>query len=135
MSFTSRSSLHRVLWLDTLTSSLMTLSLLVLSAPLSTWFGLPQTFLLTVGALLVPWCIGLGVLASRTTPNATAVRGILFGNAVWVLASVVFLASNLWSPTPFGQAFIAIQAAVVAGVIWLQYTGSNRAQALSGGTA
>lgn len=89
-------------------------------------FGLPTNSMHIVGTALIPWAgfviyLGLGKLV---LPAAFWV--VIAGNALWVLASFVLLATGWLSLTPLGTAFLLLQALVVAGFAAVQFYALRR---------
>jgi hypothetical protein len=90
--------------------------------------GIPAAVLTPVGAFLVVYAAALWYIGSRSRPNRPAVRVVVAGNLLWVLASVVAAVAGWWSPTALGIAFLIAQAAAVALFAELQFTGMRRGQ-------
>jgi hypothetical protein len=91
-----------------------------LSGPL----GLSQTFLSTVGWLLLPVAL-LFFWIARTGSRPLAMVGLI-GNEAWVVASAI--AIPVLQPTLLGAVVIAGQAAAVAAIAWFEYHGLKRAR-------
>lgn len=93
----------------------------LLAAPL----GTSAPWLVGVGLFLVVYALGLVALAAPTTIPRTGAWTVVIGNAAWVAASVVVaLAGDL---TVLGVVVVLVQAAAVALLAELQYTGLRRA--------
>lgn len=120
-------ALRRALLLDAAASGGMGVLLLVAASSLESLLGLPLSLLRYAGAVLVPFAAILVWVATR----AHAPRGLawtIFGaNVLWTVASVLLLVSGLVVPTVLGGIFVLVQAAVVAGFAYLEYSGLRRA--------
>ena len=113
-------SVPRVLLLDAVTSGGMGVLFLLASGPLESLLGLPAALLRGVGLFLVPFAGFLVWLAPRAGALQQVVRLVAVGNVLWIVASVLLLASGRVDPTPFGTAFVVLQAAVVAVFAYLE---------------
>jgi hypothetical protein len=91
------------------------------------WLGVPGAFLAGVGAFLLVFAAFVGRLSAQAMPHRGAVIAVIAANALWALDSMLLLAADWFSPTTVGQVVIALQAAGVAGLAALQYTGLRRA--------
>lgn len=118
---------QRVLILDAAMSGAAGVAMIAGAALLAPLLALPQPLLQIAGALLIPWTIALALLA-RGAVSPGALKAVIAVNLAWVAASiaVIFAATpNLW-----GIAFIAAQAAAVAGFAALQIAALKRNTAL-----
>lgn len=95
------------------------------AAPLSALLGLPAALLFYAGLSLFP--IAAFMVWTALRRQAPAVCVVIAGNAAWVLASIVVLVG--FSPTVLGYVFVIVQAAAVAFLAELEYTGLRRAAA------
>ncbi len=120
-------ALRRALLLDAAASGGMGVLLLVAASSLESLLGLPLSLLRYAGAVLVPFAAIVVWVATR----AHVLRGLawtIFGaNVLWTVASVLLLVSGLVVPTVLGGIFVLVQAAVVAGFAYLEYSGLRRA--------
>lgn len=120
---TPKSFLRKVLLLDAVTCLAMGALLLAAAGWLAAWTGLPRNFIVGAGAALFP-CAALMWFASRAgtqaNPPSWLAWGVILGNVAWVGASVLAIAV-LFSPTPFGGAFVALQAVAVVVLALLEY--------------
>jgi hypothetical protein len=111
--------LRRVLQVDAATC-LGTGALLALGAGwLERYLGLPAWLLFHSGLSLFPIAAFMGWVATRAPVPVAGVRLIVWGNAAWVLASLLVL--GVFSPTSLGHAFVLAQAAVVALLARLEH--------------
>lgn len=113
-------SVRMALGLDAVASGAMGVMLVLgagLAAPL---LGLPEGLLRGCGLFFLPWAAAVGWLAMRPAPGRRAVAWVAGLNAVWVVDSVVLLASGWVAPTGLGVAFVLAQAAAVAVFAALQ---------------
>lgn len=93
------------------------------AAPL---FGLPPGLLLGVGLFCAGYGGALAWLAHTPALSRTAVLTVVVGNLLWVAASVTFMLVGPAGITTLGLAFVGAQAAVVAVLAELQWTGLRR---------
>jgi glucose uptake protein GlcU len=69
--------------------------------------------------------------AARNTPQLRwPVWGVVIGNAIWVLDSVLLLLSGSVQPTAIGTAYVIAQAVVVAVIAELEFTGLRKTSRL-----
>ena len=102
---------------------------------LTAWLGLPETLLRYAGLVLLPYAALVGHLGTRNAPARPAVWAIILANAMWVIDSLVMLASGWVAPTALGTAFVLLQALVVAGFAGAQYLGLRQATGRAAVTA
>lgn len=115
--------IRTALRLDALASAALGV-LLALGAPLlDEPLGLPVTFSITVGVLLLTWAAAVAWASMRLSRGLIAeVIGL---NAAYVVASIAFALG--WSGlTGLGIAFVLVQAAAVTGLIAAQLVGLRR---------
>jgi hypothetical protein len=122
---TQRSPLPRlqaVLLFDALTCLAMGIALLALAAPLARFTGLPAPLLTVAGVVLLPCALAMFVAGRRQPLMAGLTWLIVFGNLVWVAASVgvLFMVPDI---THFGQAFVVLQAVVVLALAVFEWRG------------
>jgi hypothetical protein len=118
--------LRRWLALDALVTGANALAYLLAAGPLGRLLGLDTALVAGVGAFLLLYAAGVGLLARRPEPPVLGVRCVIEANAAWVAVS---LAALLWlGPDPAGVVWIPVQAAVVGTLAALQY-GALRATA------
>ncbi|WP_432075427.1 hypothetical protein [Streptomyces wuyuanensis] len=112
-------TLRRFLALDAVVTGLNGVAYLVAPGPLGRLLGIDSDLLAALGALLVAVAAGIGFLASRAEPHATAVRAVVDVNAGWALLSIA--AVVLWlEPTTAGALWVPAQALTVACFAALQ---------------
>lgn len=112
--------LRRFLALDALVTGANGLAYLAVSGPLGDFLGTDSALLLGLGAFLLAYAAGVGVLAARGRPPALAVRAVIEANLAWAALSCLALA--LWlTPSTAGAVWTVLQAAVVAGFALLQH--------------
>ncbi|NJP49848.1 hypothetical protein HCJ93_07120 [Streptomyces sp. SBST2-5] len=115
-----RAVLRRFLALDAVVTGANALAYLALSGPLGRFLGVDSTLLLGLGAFLLVYAAGVGLLAARPHPQALGVRAVVEANLAWSAASLAALA--LWlTPSTAGAVWIVLQALVVAGFALLQH--------------
>ncbi|MBT2472921.1 hypothetical protein J7E97_35000 [Streptomyces sp. ISL-66] len=114
-----RTALRRVLALDAVVTVGNGLAYTAFCAPLGRLLGIGQEALLVLGAFLVLYGAGVGLLASRRQPPVFPVRFVVEANYAWAALSLVAL--FVWfTPTAAGAVWIAAQAVVVAALALLQ---------------
>lgn len=126
--------LRNVLSLDALTCVVSGIASLafgsVLAEPLGLSVGLQH------GAGVVLLAVGAFIAFTATTisaPLSNASRWLVWmvvlGNAAWVLASVLVLATKIEQPTSLGMGYVIAQALVVAVLAELEHTGLRKSSA------
>jgi hypothetical protein len=127
MSVISISSfLKSVLLVDAVATTATGLLLVTASAFLSPILGLPSNFLTAAGLPLLPFAAYVGWLSVRPTAPATAVRLIIWINALWVAGSVGLIFARVFEPTTLGVAFVLAQAAAVGAFAAFQLAALRR---------
>ena len=92
------------------------------------WLGLPTEMLMAVGAFLIVYAALVLRLATRPEMPRVAVVAVIAANALWAIDSLIALALDWFTPTTVGQALIAAQAVLVAGLAALQYVGLKQSR-------
>lgn len=115
--------LRRLLAFDAVTSGAMGLLLLVGAGLIEPFTAIPRAYLMMAGAILVPFAIGVGLVATRPVPRRGAVWAIVAINALWVIESFAVMLSGAIAPTALGMAFVTAQAVFVALIAELQVVG------------
>jgi hypothetical protein len=132
-SFANWSLLRVALLADAIASGAMGVLMALAAAPLGDWFGLPVVLVRAVGLILIPYAALLAWLArSAVTPRLPA-QIVVAGNVVWVVGSLLLLASELVSPTGLGTGFVIGQALIVAILAEAQFVGLRRQRRLAAG--
>ncbi|WBY00936.1 hypothetical protein PE066_15910 [Ramlibacter tataouinensis] len=128
--FASPLFLRRVLWADAASCLACGVAQLAAPQPLSGWFGLPPALLLSTGSFLVGYALLLAILAARTRlPRPLVALGAV-GNVGWALGCGAVLA---WlTPTAWGIAWVALQAATVLVLADLQWMGLRATRGRAG---
>ena len=103
-----------------------TAQLAAASGPLAPAFGLGESLVTSAGAALIP--VGLFILfvGTRQHLRPLLVYLIVAGNALWVAESLLLLRTAA-EISALGTAFVAVQAAAVAGLARLEWIGVRRA--------
>lgn len=125
---TSPSGLRGVLWADALSGSGTAVLHLVLAGSLSSLLGLPVGLLSASGVALLFYVALAGTLALQTSPSRAALGLLVAGNFAWVAGCLVLLLGGAASPTPLGQAYLAVQAVAVLVLAELQWMALRRRQ-------
>lgn len=120
--------LRRFLALDAVVTGSNGLAYLAVSGPLASLLGVGQPLLPWIGAFLLLYGVGVGVLASRPVPPVLPVRLVIDLNLAWAVGSL--LATVFWfeEPTIAGYVWVPLQAGVVAAFAVLQYGSLRRAR-------
>lgn len=120
--------LRQALLADAATSvaagALMLLGGPALAAPL----GLPAGLLMAAGAICLAWAVVTGTMSRKAALPAWAVWAVIGLNLVWVVDSLLLLASGWVAPTGLGIAFVLAQAAVVDALAVAQWVGLRRSR-------
>lgn len=126
----TQTMLRRFLALDALVTGANGLAYLAASGPLGRFLGVDSALLLGLGAFLLVYAAGVGVLASRERPPVLAVRAVIEANLGWAALSCVALA--LWlTPSTAGAVWTVLQAVTVGGFALLQHMALKARQASS----
>ncbi|WP_371618751.1 hypothetical protein [Streptomyces sp. NBC_00454] len=114
-----QAALRRFLALDSVVTTGNGLAYAAFSAPLGRLLGLGQGLVLGLGAFLVFYGAGVGLLASRRQPPVFPVRLVIESNYAWAALSLVALVA-WFTPTTAGAVWIPAQALTVASFALLQ---------------
>jgi hypothetical protein len=118
--------LRYVLIADAMASG-ATAALMILGAGfLSALLAIPGGLIFEAGLILMPYVLLVAIVASRPVIPVKRVWFIIACNALWVLGSLILLASGLIAPNALGNTFVIMQAAVVALLGELQYVALRR---------
>jgi hypothetical protein len=125
--------LRRALLLDAACSGAMGLLLAIGAAPLGWWFHLPEALLREAGIFLVVFATALVWLASRQALPRLVVLGVVTGNALWAIDSVLLLLllPGWITPNLLGGSFILVQAVIVGVLAELEYVGLRRSPGIA----
>jgi hypothetical protein len=118
--------LRRTLGFDAATCAAMGVTMTAGGLPLGQITGLPPALLMIAGIVLLPVAAVMAWLARRPSVPAPMVWLVLGGNAGWVAASLLLLASGWVKPTLAGELFVVAQALGVVGLTVLEYLGYRR---------
>lgn len=110
------SRLRLALLLDALLTVVTAPVLVLAAAPIASLTGLPLGLVRGAGIVLVVWAGWFPVVLRHDPPRPGPVEVVLVVNVLWVLASVVVALGAAGRPTGAGVAFVAVQAAAVAGL-------------------
>jgi hypothetical protein len=95
---------------------------------LAKWLNLPADLLAWAGLSLLPFGAVVAWVALRENLSRAGVWLVIVLNVLWVVDSVLLLASGWVAPAKLGYAFLLAQAAVVAVFAELEYAGLRRLQ-------
>jgi hypothetical protein len=118
--------LRTVLWADALASGATGLVMVAGAGLLESLLGLPGALTREAGLILVPYAALVALVAARAQISRAAVWVFIVANAAWTIGSIGLLLGGL-APTALGYAFVIAQAAVVALLAELEYTGLRKA--------
>lgn len=121
------SLLRRALQADAVVSAVSAAGLIVGAGALGPALGIPSAALLAVGIAFVPWAAFLTYLSTRPTIGRRAAWAVVIVNALWVVDSIVLLASGALPLTPAGFWFVVAQAVAVDTLAVAQFLGLRRA--------
>jgi hypothetical protein len=93
---------------------------------LDSLLGVPAGLLLALGAFLAVFAGLVLRVATRPEVPRAGVLAVIDANMAWVVASLLVLALDAFTPETAGQVWIALQAVVVAGFAALQWIGLRR---------
>ena len=85
--------------------------------------GIPAAFSLPVGLGLVAFAAFVGWVAWRAPTSRLLAMLVVGVNALWVVGSIIVLATGLFPLTLFGTAFVIVQAVAVGALALLQEAG------------
>ena len=88
--------------------------------------GLPHLLVLGTGLVFVPFLALLGWLLLRPAPPRPGVWMVIGLNVGWAVATVVFLASGVVSPTVYGYVLIIGIAVAVVVFAEMEFIGLRR---------
>lgn len=118
--------LRRVLAFDAVTSGAMGVMLVLGAGLLEPLLAIPKLHLMAAGAILVPFALGVGLVATRPVLSRRAIWAIVAINALWVIESFALMFAGAISPNVPGMAFVAAQAVFVAVMAELEVIGLKR---------
>jgi len=118
--------LRVALRVDSIASGLTALSFLGTQKMSKDLFGFPPEFTIPTGVFLLIFATGVWLAASPRTLNTKAAQAIIALNVVWVVATIVTLATGALPLTTLGVAYAIAQAIAVAAVAELEYMGLRR---------
>jgi hypothetical protein len=113
-------ALRRVLLVDAVVTGANGVAHLAGATALDGVLGVPAGALRPIGAFLVVFAGVVAVVATRRPIPGGAVRELMAGNALWVVASLVVAATGALDANGVGTAWTALQAVTVAGFVALQ---------------
>jgi len=117
------SMLKRILFLDAASCLGMGVLLAATATPLAAPLGIDAAILRGAGLLLLPVALFILWVGTRKVLHAPLVWAVVAGNLLWIVESAL-LAANAPAITILGQAFVAAQAAMVAGLSALEAAGA-----------
>jgi hypothetical protein len=120
--------LRRVLFADTVLSAGAGLAMALFSRPIEEFLGGDQPdVLMAIGIVLVLFAAFNFTTARETPLNRTKAWIIFEFNVVWVIASLVALAANIFDLNTTGNLITLLVALNTAGIAALQWLGLRRA--------
>ncbi len=115
-----------VLLVDAATCLTSGLLLMLGSATLQKFLGLPAELLVYSGVSLLPFAAWLVYLATREVLSQAVIWLVITLNALWAIDSIVLLLTGWVLPTELGYTFVIGQALAVALFAGLQYLGLRK---------
>ena len=122
----SSTFLRRVLAADAAISGTTAVAMIAGATTLADLMGLPAPLLRGAGFSLIPFVALLVYLLRRERIPPAAVWFVVACNALWAIDSLALLMTNWVGPTLLGQAFVVLQALIVAALAEAQYVGLRR---------
>lgn len=119
--------LRGALFADAIASGAMGVLLSALPTTLASLLALPEPLLRYTGAFLVLYAAFVGWLGARARPHALLIWAVIIGNAIWVIDSLLLVASGWVNPSALGYAFVIAQALAVGVFAELQFIGVRKA--------
>jgi hypothetical protein len=119
--------LRQALLLDAVASVAAGLLMLLAGPTLAGLLALPEPLLRYAGVICLIWAAFVGWLGRRPHLTRGTVIAVIALNVVWVIDSLLLLASGWVRPNTFGTAFVLLMAAAVGGFAGLQAMGLRRA--------
>ena len=120
--------LKRVLLFDAATCAAMGLLLAFGAGLLARILAIDIVLLRETGIFLVAFALFVLWAAGRLARSAVPAEIVVATNIAWVIASILFVIGPWAAPNLLGTAFVAAQAAAVAGIAALQGLGLRRAR-------
>jgi hypothetical protein len=124
--------LRNALVADAIATAATGILLAAASRWLEGWLDIPATLLFYAGAVLIPFAAFVLYLAAQHQVSRGAVWTVVVCNALWVVDSLLLLASGWIAPSMLGHTFVIAQALVVAVFCELQFAGLKRAAVVAG---
>ncbi len=122
--------LRLALRLDALMSLAAGAATLTRASALAAEIGAPAAAVTALGAFMLAYGLLAGVLGTCRQLPRWLVLGLVIGNALWALDSLLLLATGWIDPSWFGVSLIVAQALLVALVSALQGAGLQRSEGL-----
>lgn len=126
--FASPRFLRNVLFVDAASCVATGAVQVLFTDSLSGLLHLPAPLLSGTGWFLLAYAATVAFIATRNPLPRSVVWLLVAGNLGWAVACGALLAGNSIAPTPLGVAWILAQAATVAVLAELQWTGLRRAR-------
>jgi hypothetical protein len=121
--------LTRALRLDAAATAATAMLLFFGAGLLEPWLGIPRSFLMSAGLVLVPFVVFVLAQSMRRETTTGAIWAIIAVNLFWTADSFFVLLTGLIEPTGLGYAFVIAQALAVGGFALLQMMGLQRSSA------
>ncbi len=123
MSVTITKFLRNVLYADILFSCVGAVLMAAGSPILSPLLNIPAGLLVGAGAVLVPWVIGLMLIARRQQVSKAVMVDVIGINLLWAAVCFGLMIGGWIAPNALGVAFVSAQAVAVALLGSLQWRG------------
>jgi hypothetical protein len=112
--------------IDAAVSGAAGLGMLIGAAQLEGLLGIPAQYLWPFGLLFILYAAGLAYGSNRPSINRRFAWTVIILNAIWVVDSLILLASGILPLTGAGWWTILVQALIVADFAIVQYVGLRR---------
>lgn len=125
--FASPRFLRNVLFADAASCLATGVLQLAFTEALARLLNLPAPLLTGTGVFLLVYAAAVALVATREPLPRPVVWLLVAGNLGWALGCIALLAGGALAPTGLGMAWVLAQAATVAVLAELQWTGLRRA--------
>lgn len=109
--------------LDAVVTTVNGLAYLALAQPLERLLGLDSPAGLAIGAFLTAYGLAVAVVGRKSPVHRSGAAAVAIGNATWVVASLLALATDVLGLTVAGAVWAVMQAVTVGAFAALQYRG------------
>jgi hypothetical protein len=123
----SQRFLRRMMTADSIFCAVSGLGLIFFEQPIATFLGAASPLIiLTIGLILLGTALFIFVSLRDAPLEATKVRLLIAGNALWVVASIALVIANPLDLTNGGKLAVLAQAFLTADVAFFEWLGWRR---------